>query len=372
MDKRKIIISAIVTLLMIAVSAFAYTKLSSKKESTVSEQKQEAIIRSVDVKQFELGEIASTIEVDGRISAFEKINVAAEVTGKLLAGNKFREGTYFKKGDLLFQIESSDEQYSLFAQRSSLLNAITQMMPDLKFDYPQSFQNWKNYLDAFDLERPVKALPAIQNDQEKYFIAGKNIFNIFYSIKSMEDRMGNFNIYAPFSGVFLSVNAFPGSLVSPGMNLGQIMNTSRFELVAPMAMENLKYISTGQKIELHASDLGKTWNATVNRVSNQIDQATQSIPVYFDVQGKGLKDGIFVKGVLEGSSIGQACKIPRNLLIDQNHVYVFENGKATKRQVEIVSRIDQMVVVRGISSNDQIISSGVNNLYDGQEVVLRK
>jgi len=61
-----------------------------------------------------------------------------------------------------------------------LVNAITLLMPDLKIDYPQSFQQWKAYLDKFDVEISVLPLPEPLNDQEKYFIASKNLASQCY------------------------------------------------------------------------------------------------------------------------------------------------------------------------------------------------
>ena len=373
MQKRQWLISGILTLVILLGAALAFQVLKAKKTSTVSDAKPEVVIREVNVAQFAPTTLSSEIALDGRLSAYEKVSLGSEVTGRLLStGKNHKIGSYFSKGDLLFQVANSDEQLSLYAQRSSLLNAITQIMPDLKFDHPQSFDSWKRYLDEMDVKSVLKELPKPQTDKEKYYIAGKNIYNLYYSIKSAEDRMGNYNIYAPFSGVFLSVSAYPGSLVTPGMTLGQLMNTSRFEMVAPLAMDDIKYVSTGQKVSLSSESLGATWTGSVSRISNQLDQATQSIPVYISVTGKGLRDGVFLKGTLAGKELSGVSEIPRAVIIDQNHVWVYQNGKAVKKALEIVARKDQQVIVKGLSETDQVITSGVNNIYSGQELSLRK
>jgi membrane fusion protein (multidrug efflux system) len=56
-------------------------------------------------------------------------------------------------------------------------------MPDLKIDYPESFAQWQEYLDRFELEQPIAAFPTPINKQEKYFIASRNLYNQYYSIK---------------------------------------------------------------------------------------------------------------------------------------------------------------------------------------------
>lgn len=370
MTKRQAIISTIITLLILLSGAVGFKKFKSQKKSTVSETEKEAQVRVVSVKQFEIENRRNKIQIDGRLSAFEKINLAAEVTGRILPGSNYRVGSYFKEGDLLFRIDGEDDKYNLYAQRSNLLNAITQIMPDLKFDYPDAFQKWQNYLNDFDVKKAVKPLPEIGANNEKYFIAGKNIFNLFYSIKATEDRIKNYNIYAPFNGVFLSVNAFPGSLVSIGSNLGQIMNTYRYEMTAPVSLDDLKYLSVGQSVTVKSDELNKVWNGKISRISNTIDQATQSIPVYVSVTGKGLKDGVFVKGEINGGSLNDVAVLSRSLIVDENKVFVLQDDKAVSKQIEIITRTDDEVIVKGLSSDDQVITSGVNNIFEGQNVKL--
>ena len=347
-----------------------FQKFKSQKKSTVSDTDKEAQIRVVSVQQFENQDLRNKIQIDGRLSAFEKINLSAEVTGRILPGSNYRVGSNFQEGELLFRIDGEDDKYNLYAQRSTLLNAITQIMPDLKFDYPEAFQKWQNYLNDFDVQKAVKPLPEIGANNEKYFIAGKNIFNLFYSIKATEDRLKNYNVYAPFNGVFLSVNAFPGSLVSIGTNLGQIMNTYRYEMTAPVGLDDLKYVSVGQSVKIKSTELNKEWNGKVSRISNTIDQSTQSIPVYVSVTGKGLKDGVFVKGEISGGSLSDVAVLSRSLIVDENNVFVLEEDRAVKKQIEIITRTDDEVIVKGLSPEDKVITTGVNNIFEGQNVKL--
>ena len=226
MFTRQSIISLVLSLLILILGGVAYQAFSAQKESTVSAKAPSREIRSVKVASFPPKQVENVIEVDGRVNAYEKINLAAEVQGKLLAtGKTWKEGTSFSKGDLLFQVESKDDEYNLKAQRSLLYNQITQVMPDLKFDHPTEYEKWLTYLNDFDEEQNVKELPKITNQKEKYFIGGKNILSQYYSIKSLEEKLNNYRVYAPFNGVFLSVNNYPGSLLSPCASLGHIMNT---------------------------------------------------------------------------------------------------------------------------------------------------
>jgi len=159
MQKRQWLISGILTLVILLGAALAFQVLKAKKTSTVSDAKPEVVIREVNVAQFAPTTLSSEIALDGRLSAYEKVSLGSEVTGRLLStGKNHKIGSYFSKGDLLFQVANSDEKLSLYAQRSSLLNAITQIMPDLKFDHPQSFDSWKRYLDEMDVKSVLQVL----------------------------------------------------------------------------------------------------------------------------------------------------------------------------------------------------------------------
>lgn len=373
MIRRQWIISAIVSILILLIGGALSAKLKSQKKSTVTDAPVAQEILFVQTQNFPIESVQSTINIDGRIQALEKIDVAAEVQGRLMSiGKNWKEGSYFNKGDLLFQVDSEDQKFNLYAQRSSLLNAITQIMPDLKLDYPAAFQKWKNYLDNFQIEQTTPALPKIEGEQEKYFVASKNIYTTFYNIKGLEDRFKNYQVYAPFSGVFLSISAHPGSLVSPGLPIANIMNTNSYELSAPINQKDFGLIRQGQTVELLAKDLGKKYKGRISRISNTIDQTTQSIPVYVNVTGSGLRDGMYLEGSLKGSKISNVASLPNEAIINQNLVYVLQDSFITQKEIEVILRTDSEVHVRGIESNEEVIVKGVNSLSPGQKAVTIK
>lgn len=363
---RQTIISILGTLLLFIVGAFLYQAFSAKKGSTISQEEVRAEIRNVQVESFAPSSTNAQISIDGRINAYEKISLGAEVTGRLLSTNRsFKKGDHFKKGALLFSIYDQDDQYNLFAQRANLLTSISQMMPDLKFDYPQSFEKWIAYLDQFDVQKAIKPLPDITDKNEKYYIAGRNIQSQYFAIKSLEDRLKNYKVYAPFNGTFLSLNAYPGTLVSPGSSLATIMNTAKFELEAPVATRDFQYVMRGQKVDLYSEEFDKKYKGTVSRVSTQIDQTTQNVPVFITVSGRGLKDGMYLRGALQGNKLTDVVEIPSSIIVDRSKVFVLQDSLLVKKTIEIVNRYEKTVIVNGINTADLVVVDGVNNLYEG-------
>lgn len=370
MIKRQWIISIIVSLLILLIGSLLASKMEAHKKSTVSNDPIKEQLTYVTTQQFEQNDIQSQISIDGRINAFEKIDMAAEVSGRLLPlKTTWNKGTAFKKGQLLFMIDDADDKFSLLAMRSSLLSTITQIMPDLKFDYPEAFERWNTYLRAFDVEASTPALPSMASEQEKYFISGKNILNLYYNIKSAEEKLKHYRVVAPFDGVFLSVNAYPGSLVTPGAPLARIMNNHSFELETPIDLKNSAFVKQGQRVELVSEELNKTYTGRINRISNQIDQLTQSIPIYIGLSGSGLKDGMYLKGNLQGSNLQDVCSIPVDAIVDQNQVYVLQDSIIQRKQIQVLLRADDSVIVDGLDSTDKVIIKGINSLSAGLKAV---
>lgn len=366
---RKNIVSAIITLLIIGIGFFIKSTLADQKKSTVSNKVVKKDRRKVKVSTFSPSTQANKIDIDGRVQAHERVNLTARVQGVMQeTGKSIKEGKYFKKGDLLFSIDSKEASYSLKAQKSSLMTAISQMMPDLKFDHPQAFEGWLKYLNEFNVDRPTQPLPTPMTNQEKYYVTGKNIYNQYYTIKSQETRLNEYSIYAPFSGVITAINVFPGTLISPGQVLASMINTEQFEISTPIPLADLKHVSIGQSVELSSSDLSKKWNGKVNRIGTQIDAATQNIPIYISVYGRGLKDGMYLQGELNGQQLEDVTKVPKSVFISADELYVIADSTLTLKEIIPVKRQSDYVLVKGLFPDDKVVTGSLAGLFEGQKV----
>lgn len=366
---RKNLISALITLLILLGGLFGFRKLSNQKESTVGSTLPNKELRKVDVSYFKPESASNNIEVDGRLQAYERVTISSKVTGIMKQNSaNVREGKYFKKGALLYAVDDQEAIFNLQAQKSALFTSIAQMMPDLKFDYPDAFSKWESYLSKFDVDQPIHEIPEPSTNQEKYFIAGRNILNQYYTIKSLETRLNDYQIYAPFSGIITQSNVYPGSIISPGTALATMINTSLYELTSPIPLSQLQYIKLGQPAVLSSTDLAKEWTGKVNRIGNKIDPSTQNIPVYITVSGQGLKDGMYLNGTLKGSTLDDVVKLPKDIFLNPETIYVVKDSILTARKITSVKRVDNHVLVRGLQEDDAVVTGSLAGLYEGQKV----
>lgn len=347
--------------------------LSTKKAPPKTRTAAGPRIVPVDIMYAQSGTIPHDMLVQGTLSAFDKIQIFSEVTGVLEETSRpFKVGSYFKKGDMLAQINKEEAELSLQAQKSALQNAITQFMPDLKIDYKESFRQWQHYLNEFDVYAPLNPFPDPINDQEKYFIASKNIHNQYFNIKSAEARLEKYEIFAPFNGVLTETNINPGAVVRVGQSLGQLMNKSNFEMEATVPLSDLQYLRVGNPVGLYSDDIAGKWSGTIKRISDQIDPSTQTVKVFISVSGSNLREGMYLKGDVKAKSFEQAMKIPRELLIDQESVYVVQDSILRLQKVEVLEIKPDFAILRGVEDGTPLLKDKVAGAFSGMKVKVKK
>lgn len=358
-------ITIILTAAIIIVGFLISSVLTNQKEPITRKAKKE---KAVNLKTLtvETRTMRPEIEASGRLYAREKIEIFAEVTGVLEETPKqFRAGYAFKAGETMIRIDDAVYRNNLMAQKSSLLNQMTLLLPDLRIDYPESAKLWEAYLAGFDLNQPLAPLPEAQRDQEKYYIASKNIYNLYYSVMSMEATLAKYELKAPYDGVVTESYINPGMLVRPGQKIGAFLSPAVYELEAPVSFEDSRYLQTGATVRLTSADLRESFSGTLSRINPSIDQKTQTIMVFITTTDQRLRDGMFLTAHIPGQTVRNAAEIPRNLISDDRHVYVFDDSLLTKQEVDIISRSGEMVIVTGLADGMQILNQEFDNALNG-------
>jgi len=326
----------------------------------------------VDTLRVQNRTLSAPLAIQGELVAFDKIDVFSEVSGTLVeTARPFKEGSYFPKGSVLIKVDPKEAQLNLFSQKSNLLNAITQLMPDLKIDYPESYRQYLDYIERFELEKPIPSLPEPASKQEKFFIASRNIYAQYYTIKSAEERLSKYILHAPFSGVVTEAGINPGALVRSGQKLGELMRTGNYELEATVPVRELSYIKPGFAVELRSDDLPGKWTGKVVRISDQVDPGTQTVKVFIGVSGKSLREGMYLKGSISGSRIPDAMVIPKNILEDQKSVYLVQDSVLRKREVQVIKEDAERVIVRGLKNGEAVLATRLPDAFDGMSVRIR-
>lgn len=368
MKTRQIII-LVAAFVILGGAVLVNKSLSNKKPEKRRKGKPGKPAPVVETMQVKNMDLQAPITVTGKLIARDKIDVFAEVSGILLkSSSRFREGNRFGAGSILVSMDDQEARLNILAQKSRLLNTITQLLPDLKLDYSDAFQKWQNYIDQFKMNQLIAPLPKTSSSKEKYFILAKNIYDQYYSIQSQEARLKKYHVYAPFSGVVTEANIHPGTLVRNGQKLGEFINPFNFEFEATVSLKDINLIKIGDRVKLYSEDIGGEWTGNIRRISDKMDASTQTVKVFVGTSGKNLREGMYLKGEIAASSIKEAYKISRNLVINKTQVYSIKNGVLALENVKILRYTGNNVIVKGLKDGTKLPRNMVSGAFVGMKV----
>lgn len=296
------------------------------------------------------------IEMSGPLYAYDKVEIYAEVSGVLLSTpRRFKAGNPFNKGEVMIAIDDRVYRNNVLAQRSSLLNQLTLLLPDLSIDFPQSSPRWETYLKNMDLPKELKPLPEPASDKERYYIASRNIYNQYYVIKGMETTLSKYTIPAPFSGVVSEALINPGTLVRVGQKLGEFISTEVYEMEAAVTLFDANRLEVGQRVNLSSEDVPGTFEGHIRRINRVLDTTSLTVKVYIHLKDPRLRDGMYMSARTEGKPVADAVAVAKDLLVENSRLFVVENSVLVLKPVRVVAERGDTAIVRGLADGTKIL-----------------
>lgn len=319
--------------------------------------------------------IDTRITTFGRVESSQPIDLIAEVSGIILQGKvALKEGQNFRKGSLLFRIEDSEAQYDLKSQKSNFLRDLATILPDLKIDFPDSYPQWNSYFERIDLDKSLPEMPDYKTDKEKTFLATKNIFSTYFSIKRSETNLRKHLVYAPFDGSFSNVLFEPGAYVNPGSKIGRIVRSGKLELNVPVEASDIIWIKKGTIAEVSTEDGLMSWKGRVQRIGEVVNQTTQSIEVTIEILANDHKvyDGLYLKAVIPGETIQNAMEIDRSAVYNGAQVFIVEDDSVLKVKSINTKRLNSKTVVfSGLEEGEELVIEQLINAHNNMIVSIK-
>lgn len=368
MMKRQIIIVAS-GIALLAVSYFTMIFLKSLKEEPEKKAPEE-VKRYVMTRPVVYEEVPTEILAHGRVRTAEHLDMVAQVGGRMFRGNiDLKEGQRFKKGSLLYKIDDTEAKLSLQAQKSNFLRDLAAILPDLKMDYPDNFNAWEKYFESISIEKKLPELPGFKSSKEKTFLATKNIFSSYYTIKSAEANLLKYYYYAPFDGSIFQVNVRSGSHVSPGTNIGRIIQSGNVEVKVDVDVKDIEWITIGAPAHLSAEGGITQWSGKITRIGDYVNPNTQSIDVFIGIheKSKPIYDGQYLQAVIPGKSVKDAMLIPREAIFNGNEVFVLQDSLLKVHEINIHKINPETVVFEGLTEGADIVVEPLINAHNNMK-----
>jgi len=354
MSKTFLGTAVLLLLMMTASCSDESAEMSSENQTEVSQP--EADAPQIQFFTVETDSVAHRVSLSGRLLADNRVELFPEVQGSIKEGGKpFEEGIFYQNGEVLVQLDDSEARLQLQSTRSRFKTLVSALMADIKLDYPETLPRYEEWFDGLSSDESVTAIPKFGNGVQR-FLESKGVVELYYSIKSAEEQLEKFTIRAPFSGVLSAVKAEPGQIVGPQFHLGTLVEPSRFKLTASVDPADAEWLRPGMSVEVTNQDQTRNYSAEITRVNPSVDRASQQVPVYLQVSGENLREGMYMEGEIESDSKSMLARIPKSALLRTGSVLVEREESLTELPVEIRNLERNHLWVTGLQNGDQIVA----------------
>lgn len=193
---------------------------------------------------------------------------------------------------------------------------------------------------------------------------------------------GYTTIRAAVGGIVTARNIAPGVLVQPGMSILKIAKIDAVRIQANVSEADLAQIQVGQLLTAHAvDDPGRVVTARISAIFPARDTTARTSIVEARVANPGyrLKPGQYLSIQIDlGHAARTAMTVPTSAMQvrdGQSSLFLATNDGmriVAKRVTVTTGRVsnDRTEILTGVSAGDQVITSGLANLRDGDVVTV--
>ncbi len=342
----------------LVISALIYVPIAMNKKEYSKSIKEESktVFLPIDTVQNSLHTI--TLSSYGQVSPITELMISFEVQGKLIEGKqRLKPGVKFSKGTILYKVDRQELALTIAARKTSLAGMVAQSMPEIAMDYPSEAKKWETFMFSLNPNKLLPQLPEFSNSKERLFWTTRNMLTEYYNILSLENRMEKYDYFAPFSGTVIEVYAEPGSIVNPGVQVAKIARTGEFELKVPVALEDLESYEA-QKVATFTNSDGKLiGNGRILRVSDVVNQRTQSADVYYSVKPvdkSKVYNGMYLNVTIDRQVEKSIMPLPRTA-VNNGIVYILKDNQVFAKEIDVVASIPDTIYVKGLSDGEQVV-----------------
>jgi RND family efflux transporter MFP subunit len=353
------------------IAAVVIFGLLARRGSERTLQKETAVsaIPSVNVIYPAPSTLSSEIALPGNTQAFIDAPIYSRTSG-YLKNWYFDIGARVRKGQLMAQIETPEVDQQLQVAQADLKSAQANL--DLANTTSARYQNLLKTNSVSKQETDV----AMSDAAAKQAAVDASMANV----RRLEQLQSFEKVYAPFDGIVTARNTDIGRLISAGQNttpqeLFHLAAIGKIRVYVAVPEAYSAAIKDGGKATLTLDEYpGKSFEGTIARNSNAIDQSTRTLNVEVDIDNpRGeLLPGAYVFVHFKVPEHAASLMLPSNTLLFRSEglrVGVVRDGRVQLVPVKIGRDAGATVeIASGLTSNDAVILDPSDSLASGQEV----
>lgn len=345
MNKQPLLRVLIGVLMLSACSEQAPSNKSDPKSRAAGGEKNVKSI-PVELATPQIGTAASYYVTTASLEPFSDAKINARTSGVVRQILR-EEGDDVKAGELILVLEDDDQKLRLRQAEQKLASS------------KREFER---------LNRMQKVGGVAQNEWE---IANSNYLSAITDRDLAELALSYTQITAPFDGRIVWREVDLGESVSTGNLLLRLMAIKPLLLRVHVPANRIGKVASGQSVELLVDSVQSPLTGVVDLVSPIVDPDTGTIKVTvkLDNYPTGVRPGDFTEIRMVTDKRQNALLLPSVAIIEErgvHYIYVDENGKATRKNVQPGYVIaEETEVLSGITKDDRVVIKGQRNLNEG-------
>jgi RND family efflux transporter MFP subunit len=338
---------------------------------------------AVEVTKVTAANITDGIEVIGTLSSKFGAEVKSEYTG-IVAEVYVTEWVQVEKGTPLARLDTREGELVLKKAQTAVEIAKANLM---QVEVAANRAN-REYERALKLKEvgliTQQNLDDARTEREAAAVrisaAKAQIQAAEEDVEHAQTRLSKAIIRSPRKGVISWRNVNAGDYVGEmgAKPMFRIVDNRVLELTVTVPSGEMGAVRMGQALTFSTDAIpGKTFTGKVMFINPTVNEADRSVRVVAEVENtpEQLKGGLFVKGqILTGKRTG-VIKIPRIALLTWDvaatkaEIFVVNENVAHRRTVRTGNISgDQVEIISGLASGQQVITRGGFNVKDGDKV----
>jgi RND family efflux transporter MFP subunit len=358
--------------LAMGVAIYAGLRIRANAEVELARNTNKAAVPSVEVIHPRIGAADVKLMLPGNTQPLSDTGIYARTNGYLKRWY-VDIGAHVKRGELMAEIDTPEIDDQLRQARADLANAeATRKLASVTAERKEALLR-TGFAPVQDRDNAVGALEAATAMVQARQAA----------VAQLEKMQSFERVEAPFDGIVTARSVDVGALIAAGGA------TSARELFHVVAIDWLRiYVSVPETYSpaMHVGVVatvtldefpGETFEGTLVRTSNSIDQASRTLLVEIDVPNNDgrLLPGSYVHVLFAIPTSGKAMTIPANTLLFRKEglqVGVVRDSKVDLVPVKIGHDFgDTVEVISGLRATDQIVANPADSLVSGTTVVAK-
>lgn len=340
-------------LVVVAILAIVYSGMLKKSDSNIATNNPTAVkpeqVMNVNGIMVEYSNVSKSVFASGTLLSDESVDLKSEIPGRIVKMNLV-EGSQVRKGDLLVKLNDNDliAQLKKAQERLKLLELTESRQRQL-------FQ--KQGISQQDYDIAVSEL-STQKAEIDY-------------IKAMIERT---EIRSPFNGFMGLRYISQGAYITPDTRIASLQKIDYLKIDFSVPQKYFNNIRKGTQLTFRVPPESKEYQVSVLAVEPKVDEITRTFRIRgrFNNSGKNLIPGSYAEVSIVTDDNPNSIMIPSIALmpdLESEFVFVYVNGKATKKSVRTGTRnTEQIEIVSGLNPGDTVITSGLMQIREGMDL----